>query len=168
MKTSYSDQLKSPKWQKKRLEILQLHDFKCDECNDKETQLHVHHRFYIKGRKAWEYDNDVFQVLCEKCHSKVHEKKESQIIEKIPDKFEVVIKNISSYNDKELMCLEIVLNDVRNLKLYEDFWSDLAECFGDGSYVNVIDYIKDKVRLNNHDVELYLLRCEIEKLQKQE
>lgn len=71
---NYSDQIKSPKWQKKRLEILELRGFKCEICSDEENQLHVHHRFYIKGRKAWEYDNDVFQVLCHKCHEKEHSK----------------------------------------------------------------------------------------------
>lgn len=72
---TYSEQYNSPKWQKKRLEILNLHGFKCDECDNKEEkQLHVHHRFYIKGRKVWEYDNDVFQVLCETHHKKIHNK----------------------------------------------------------------------------------------------
>ena len=73
---NYSEQIKSPKWQMKRNEILNLKGYKCEQCGDTETQLHVHHRFYIKGRKIHEYDNDVLQVLCENCHSAVHAKKE--------------------------------------------------------------------------------------------
>lgn len=42
-------------------------------------QLHIHHRFYIKNRQAWEYDNDVFQVLCSDCHEKVHKKNKIEI-----------------------------------------------------------------------------------------
>ena len=73
---NYKEQIKSPKWQKKRLEVLELRGFKCEECKCEDKQLHVHHRFYIKGRKYWEYDNDVLQVLCEDCHQKEHEKPE--------------------------------------------------------------------------------------------
>lgn len=82
---NYQDQLKSPKWQKKRLDILNLRGFKCEKCNCEENQLHVHHRFYLKNRKAWEYDNDVFQVLCYICHENEHKKEDSKI-EQIIDK----------------------------------------------------------------------------------
>ena len=73
---NYQDQLKSPKWQKKRLDILNLRGFKCEKCNCEENQLHVHHRFYLKNRKAWEYDNDIFQVLCHICHENEHKKEQ--------------------------------------------------------------------------------------------
>jgi hypothetical protein len=37
------------------------------------TVLNVHHRFYIKGRKPWEYDNDEALItLCSDCHKEVH------------------------------------------------------------------------------------------------
>ena len=73
-KQNYSELLKDPRWQKKRLEILSLRGFKCENCANEENQLHVHHRFYLKGRKSWEYDNDVLQVLCETCHENEHKK----------------------------------------------------------------------------------------------
>ena len=44
--------------------------------------LNIHHKYYIKGRKPWEYDNDALVTLCEKCHKEIHEK------EKIPVKDE--------------------------------------------------------------------------------
>jgi hypothetical protein len=72
--TRYLDKFKDPRWQKKRLQLLELHNWKCDDCNNTENELHVHHRFYIKGREPWEYDNDVFQVLCSDCHSMKHKK----------------------------------------------------------------------------------------------
>lgn len=46
---SYSDKLKSPKWQKKRLEIMRRDKFRCRLCKDEETQLSVHHKEYING-----------------------------------------------------------------------------------------------------------------------
>ena len=36
-------------------------------------QLQVHHKHYTKGRLAWQYDHDVFELLCANCHKEVHE-----------------------------------------------------------------------------------------------
>lgn len=71
MKNTYSEKLKHPKWQKKRLVILQRDDFKCCMCSDTESTLHVHHKNYIWGKNPWEYDDDNFQTLCELCHKAV-------------------------------------------------------------------------------------------------
>ena len=35
--------------------------------------LNIHHTYYIKGNKPWEYDNDALVTLCEDCHKKRHE-----------------------------------------------------------------------------------------------
>lgn len=64
---TYSEKLKDPKWQKKRLEVLNRDEWKCKFCSDKETTLHVHHISY-KNVDPWEYDNDNFLTLCEHCH----------------------------------------------------------------------------------------------------
>ena len=66
---NYSEQLKSPMWQKKRLEILNRDNFTCQDCGDTESQLQVHHKSYVFGNKVWEYDNDNLVTLCETCHS---------------------------------------------------------------------------------------------------
>ena len=66
---SYSDLLKSPEWQKKRLEILSRDNFMCQLCGSKTETLHVHHRAYIKGRKPWEYADVFLITLCEYCHA---------------------------------------------------------------------------------------------------
>lgn len=71
-KLTYSEQLKHPNWQRKRLEILKRDGFECTECGDKETTLHVHHTKYIKGRMAWDYDDALLATLCETCHQKEH------------------------------------------------------------------------------------------------
>ena len=65
---TYAEQLNSPKWQKKRLEILSRDNFACTNCGDNEKQLHVHHGSYLSGTKAWEYDNDMLHTLCCDCH----------------------------------------------------------------------------------------------------
>lgn len=67
-KETYSELLRNPLWQKKRLEILERESFTCQLCSDKETELHIHHKKYIRGKLPWEYENDNFQVLCKHCH----------------------------------------------------------------------------------------------------
>lgn len=69
MKKNYSDLLKSPKWQKKRLEIMNRDKFTCKLCGDTETQLHVHHKEYINGNDPWDYDNKLLITICEDCHT---------------------------------------------------------------------------------------------------
>lgn len=98
--TNYSDKLKNPIWQKKRLEILQLRGFKCELCSCETKELHVHHRFYIKGRNVWEYDNDVFQVLCCDCHEKEHKKKEIAAKNLALSKYQNLINIIESSDEK--------------------------------------------------------------------
>lgn len=67
-KKTYSEKLRDPRWQKKRLEIFNRDDFKCLSCGSKEKTLHVHHGIYKKGCEPWEYENDSLHTLCEDCH----------------------------------------------------------------------------------------------------
>ncbi len=66
---TYAELLKDPRWQKKRLEILQRDAWTCTNCGDKDKTLHVHHRYYRYGKNPWEYDEDAYQTLCEPCHT---------------------------------------------------------------------------------------------------
>ncbi len=68
---TYSQKLKDPKWQKRRLEIMKRDKFKCRLCNDNETELQVHHKEYINGNNPWEYENALLITLCEHCHEEV-------------------------------------------------------------------------------------------------
>ena len=72
-KTDYKEQLKSPKWQKRRLEILQRDSFTCQICGATDKQLHVHHLTYIPGNDIWDYDDYRLITLCEDCHSEEHD-----------------------------------------------------------------------------------------------
>lgn len=64
----YAKKLKDPRWQKKRLEILQRDEFSCRICGDEDNELHVHHKFYIYGNDPWDYDNIHLITLCADCH----------------------------------------------------------------------------------------------------
>ena len=75
MKT-YFEKLKDPRWQRKRLEIMQRDEFVCKICYDGESTLNVHHCYYGKKRDPWDYDDDHLMTLCEECHKDVEAKRE--------------------------------------------------------------------------------------------
>ena len=72
MKKTYSELLKDPRWQKKRLEILQRDNFRCQSCMENEKQLHVHHICNEEDLLPWEYKNTDLITLCEECHKTWH------------------------------------------------------------------------------------------------
>ena len=72
-KKTYSEKLKDPRWQKKRLKILERDEFTCQSCFDSESTLHVHHRYYTQGAEPWEYPDSALQTLCEGCHQEERE-----------------------------------------------------------------------------------------------
>jgi len=72
---NYGEQLKDPRWQKRRLEIMQRDNFTCRRCgnglNDG-VSLNVHHFTYRKC-KPWEYFDYELVTLCENCHHEIHD-----------------------------------------------------------------------------------------------
>jgi hypothetical protein len=73
---TYSDKLKDPRWQKKRLEVLQRDGWTCQNCADKSSTLHVHHKTY---RQSDPWDSPMWDLitLCESCHDEeTHERQE--------------------------------------------------------------------------------------------
>ena len=72
MSATYRELLKHPKWQKRRLQMLEAAEWKCARCSNTERTLHVHHECYVNGRKPWEYDDSELRVLCELCHENEH------------------------------------------------------------------------------------------------
>jgi len=72
---TYTEKLQDPRWQKKRLQILERDEFKCKMCKDDTTTLHVHHKKY--SGDPWEADNNDLITYCKHCHAVVeHNKKE--------------------------------------------------------------------------------------------
>lgn len=74
---NYSEKLKDPRWQRKRLEILNRDGFKCLACGDAKSTLHVHHCYYVSKREPWEYPNESLLTFCAKRHKDVDEDKQS-------------------------------------------------------------------------------------------
>lgn len=70
-KQTYSEKLKSPLWQRKRLQVYERDNWTCVLCSDNATELHVHHKSYQPGKEPWEYELDNFSTLCKHCHAAV-------------------------------------------------------------------------------------------------
>lgn len=65
-KTSYAEKLRDPRWQKKRLRILERDEWTCQQCYDQESTLHVHHLWY-QG-EPWDAPDQALVTLCSECH----------------------------------------------------------------------------------------------------
>ena len=92
--SSFFDKYKHPKWQKRRLEIMELYAFTCGICSSKEKTLNVHHLYYVKDRDPWEYGDDELMCLCQDCHQWVHKKQDD-----FKDACNKVHRNILSLGD---------------------------------------------------------------------
>jgi hypothetical protein len=75
MRTSYSEKLRLPAWQRKRLDIFQRDKFTCQLCQDTKTELQIHHKAYQKDREPWDYEDYYLTTLCKYCHAIVTELK---------------------------------------------------------------------------------------------
>lgn len=116
---TYSEKLKDPRWQKKRLEVLQRDNFTCTLCSDAETELHIHHKEYIYGNEVWNYENDNFQSLCKDCHLLVESIKEDNLTVLISIKTHISEKVvITAILKTELNELSVSLTYVENSKLH--------------------------------------------------
>lgn len=78
MANTYSEKLKDPRWQKKRLEILSRDNWRCTKCGEDKATLHVHHVSY--GGDPWEVDSILLVTLCEHCHTIIEHFKEFTFI----------------------------------------------------------------------------------------
>ena len=64
----YSEKLRDPRWQKKRLEIMERDGFSCRRCRGASQTLNVHHLYYEDGKNPWDYPDASLVTLCEDCH----------------------------------------------------------------------------------------------------
>jgi 5-methylcytosine-specific restriction endonuclease McrA len=68
---SYSELLKDPRWREYAARI-KAECWSCRECGTEES-LQVHHLGYRAGLMPWEYEDDEVMVLCDSCHSELHD-----------------------------------------------------------------------------------------------
>jgi len=68
--SDYAEKLKDPRWQKKRLQILERDGWVCQQCGDGDSTLHVHHLSYAVVVEPWNAPEGTLITLCESCHKR--------------------------------------------------------------------------------------------------
>lgn len=94
---TYSDLLKDPRWQKKRLKILERDEWTCQLCYSEIHTLHIHHLKY--NGLPWEAKDEDLLTVCERCHYWIE-----------LDKEEFTGKTIAELRDRRVYA-EFWLND---------------------------------------------------------
>lgn len=60
--------LRDPRWQAKRLRIMERDGFRCRHCEDTTRNQQVHHTYYEHGLLPWDYPDHSLLTLCDLCH----------------------------------------------------------------------------------------------------
>lgn len=124
---TYQEQLKHPRWQKKRLEILERDEWTCQACGDTDATLTVHHKSYHqkdgKFVDIWEYENETLVTLCEKCHTD-----EESCLKNIKEKAFYKLREIFE-NSAEIYTVLDYLDDASKAIGKRLTFSDVAESF---------------------------------------
>ena len=138
----YSELLKHPFWQRKRLEIMDRDKWACVKCSDIETTLHVHHLQYNNGCAPWEYDNKYLVTLCKDCHAEVEKIKKQKEIEFADVSFqELSIYKSNGWADGTKIMF-ISAKSICSMSIYDkdDNWI-IGFYFGENSVRQIIDVL---------------------------
>lgn len=90
-KQNYSQKLRDPRWQKKRLEIMSRDEFTCRICGDNESTLNVHHFTY--SGEPWDVDSGKLLTICEPCHEREHKERSNSEVEMLK-----VLKSMNTFS----------------------------------------------------------------------
>jgi len=117
--TTYQEKLKDPRWQKKRLGILERDEHQCKGCGEIDIRLHVHHKTYLPSREPWDYPSELLVSLCECCHNDEDETRpvcEKRLIHELRQRFlyKDLLNIIHAVKNGEL-------DDKRNIYIKESF-----------------------------------------------
>lgn len=95
---SYSEKLRMPQWQKRRLYLLEHAKWRCAICGAEDRELHVHHLEYNAGKEPWDYPDTNFLVVCQPCHEKrIH--KDDALYRDLPDVRKYTITRFEHMDD---------------------------------------------------------------------
>ncbi len=132
--STYSEKLKNPLWQKKRLEILQRDEFTCKLCSDTQTELHVHHKSYKHGNDPWEYEDSNFETYCKFCHKLVEYYKHTD--------FEPIILGKKLNEEMDLVLITCIVYN-KNTNIYG---VDIRYFTQDGEVESYINLPEDTIK----------------------
>ena len=103
---TYSDRLKDPRWQRRRLEAMQAANFSCEDCGRRDQELQIHHTAYIRDANPWEYGAEHIMCVCSVCH---------QTRQKFEDTFRLALGETTRFLKPAQLEAEVwtILRDVR-------------------------------------------------------
>lgn len=161
---NYQSKLKSPHWQKKRLQVLNRDKWRCKLCKDEETTLHVHHLEYEPKKQPWEYPLSNFVTLCEHCHKEVELLKEKNHFD------EILIDKIKWKSGDITMFIYGNSFDHPIFKFYHNNGNSYdSYTFCDDAQKIIFQFFKNCKKLDNYieskEIQEYLLEksiCELE------
>lgn len=123
---TYSEKLKDPRWQKKRLKIMERDNFTCVICTDQQTTLHIHHMKY--SGNPWDAPDSDLITVCKFCH---------HFITFIKGKEEGIWGNGAvkiTYKSGDVFCLykvgdySVAVTFKKDTNSYLSFWIDQEDC----------------------------------------
>lgn len=117
---NYKEQLASPKWQRRRLEIFNRDGWACTECGETEKQLEVHHIKYLAGKHPAESPDADLATLCDKCHDLRHLPQARPLAEMEQTRLELLDKIKAGENPKAVPAwrMAVSLIEAEALKIY--------------------------------------------------
>ena len=109
MAKGYGELLKDPRWQRKRLGILNRDHWTCQCCGTTTIELQVHHLRY--GVLPWEIEDKWLVTLCFECHSKVSKPAflsqiRKEIVQSLDSDLSVLKLHVRYFEVEKLITLE--------------------------------------------------------------
>lgn len=161
----YFRQLKDPRWQKRRLEILTRDDFTCRECQDNSSTLHVHHTHYVWDQSPWEASDKYLITLCKDCHEEIGRVEKEYIPQMMASikacfygenirKITKIFQHIQEYNNSPA-----VINALENFFDDGRLW-EIVECYCDKSMFKTDKETVEEKRIKEqrHETVLEMLK----------
>lgn len=114
-KQTYAAKLRDPRWQRKRLAILNRANFTCEDCGATDKTLNVHHSLYMREQEPWEAADCTLRAVCEDCH-KLRAAVEKEAVRKMRVTFALL-----SRAEIEDLRMEIAQRFLSRLKIRDGF-----------------------------------------------
>ena len=154
---SYSEKLRDPRWQKKRLKILERDKWRCQYCGNTKDQLQVHHTLY-SNCEPWDEAEENLKTICLGCHNAIQKLKDKTILDEMLGR-EFSPRSISNFltaldnknpeiNEYLLMCAFLFL---AHDKTIFNFVADKIEKYDGGE--NILSIVQTFYKANKNNNE---------------
>ncbi len=160
---TYEEDLSHPNWRNLRERLFKKANYKCSKCSRQGGSLEIHHKYYVDGKRAWEYPEDAFEVLCTKHHAEVHGRAPKYCKDcfakgrkvEIEDKFDRCFKHRREFERKiesDLIDLKQRLGSLGRNEINDEFKRKLDNIQAENNDINKLSQEFDalKKEIQNH------------------